>query len=177
MGAYETAPAAHRKLVDELLADTAANGGLAPIDIEQFWADQEIARKDPFGADIPQVPLGAVCNWECIFEELGEPQDWWRFQYEDEAWALDLSRRYNDLAEEIVGKRLISETPKDPTRLRPGPRETWTQLHNGRLHQQRQPSVGNAPADGGDSAVWAVLEPLIQKLFDSGRLAGHSTWR
>jgi len=119
MGAYETAPEAHRKLVDGLLADTAANGGLAPVDLDQFWADQEIAKADPFGADIPQVPLGAICNWECIFEELGEEQDWWRFQYEDEAWALDLSRRYNDLAEEIVGKRLISETPKDPTRQWP----------------------------------------------------------
>jgi hypothetical protein len=101
------------------LADTAANGGLAPVDLAQFWADQEIAMKNAFGSDIPQVPLGAICNWECIFDELDAPQDWWRFQYEDEAWALDLSRRYNDLAEEIVGRRLLSETPKDPTRKWP----------------------------------------------------------
>ncbi|MBT3294705.1 MAG: hypothetical protein HN919_01290 [Verrucomicrobia bacterium] len=111
MGAYEAATDEHRAMVDALLADTAANGGMAPVDLDRFWADQAIARKDPFGAQIPQVPLGAICNWECIFEELGEPQDWWRFQHEDEAWALDLKRRYNDLAETIVGRRLLGETP------------------------------------------------------------------
>ena len=119
MGAYEAATDEHRKMVDALLADTAANDGMAPVDLEQFWTDQAAARKDPFGADIPQVPFGAICNWECIFDELGEPQDWWRFQYEDEAWALDLKRRYNDLAEKIVGRRLLGETPADPTRAWP----------------------------------------------------------
>ena len=119
MGAYETATDEHRAMVDALLADTVANGGLAPIDLDRFWADQALARKDPFGADIPQVPFGAICNWECIFEELGEPQDWWRFQHEDEVWALDLKRRYNDLAETIVGRRLLGEAPADTERRWP----------------------------------------------------------
>lgn len=111
MGAYELATADVRKSVDQLLDDTAANGGLAPVDLERFWVDQERANKDPFGATIPQVALGAICNWECVFDELGVEQDWWRFLYADEAWALDLSRRYNDLSEKIVGRRLLSETP------------------------------------------------------------------
>jgi uroporphyrinogen decarboxylase len=119
MGAYENASAKHRAMVDGLLADAAKNDGLAPVDLISFWKDQDLARKDPFGKDIPQVPLGAICNWECIFEELGELQDWRRFLYEDEAWALDLSRRYNDLAETIVGRRLLNETPADPTRRWP----------------------------------------------------------
>jgi uroporphyrinogen decarboxylase len=119
MGAYDQATAEHRKMVDELLADTAANGGLAPVDLDQFWADQQEARNDPFGADIPQVPLGAICNWECAFDELGVEQDWWRYLYEDELWALDLNRRYNDKAEQVVGRRLLNEEPADPERKWP----------------------------------------------------------
>ena len=123
MGAYAAASEQHRAMVDELLADTVKNGGLAPVDLPQFWADQAIASKNPFGPDIPQVPLGAICNWECIFDELGVEQDWWRFQYEDAAWALDLKQRYNDLAETIVGRRLIVEAPADPERKWPAIKE------------------------------------------------------
>ncbi|MEI8351939.1 MAG: hypothetical protein WCG36_06470, partial [bacterium] len=79
------------------------------------WVDQERARRDPFGADIPQVPVGALWSGECVFDELGLPQDMWRFFHGDEAWALDLSRRYNDLSEKIVGLRLLNETPSDKT--------------------------------------------------------------
>ena len=125
MGAYEMASAEHRKIVDVLLAETRANGGLAPVDIDRFWKDQEIALRDPSGAGIPQVPLGAICNWECVFDELGEPQDWWRYQYVDEAWALDLNRRYNDLSEKVVGKRLLNETPADPARRWPDVKQLY----------------------------------------------------
>lgn len=119
MGAYEQASAEHKRQVDELLAETAANGGLAPVDLDRFWADQAVSLKNPFGADIPQVPFGAICNWECVFNELGEEQDWRRFLYQDEAWALDLKRRYNDLAEKIVGRRLLGEEPTDRERQWP----------------------------------------------------------
>ena len=120
MNAYEQAPPSHRTLVDTLLADTAANGGLAPVDLDTFWADQAVARATPFGTDIPQVPLGAICNWECLFDALGVEQDWWRFQHEDQAWAQDLKHRYNDLSETIVGRRLLDESLPDPTRQWPG---------------------------------------------------------
>ncbi len=115
-GAYEALTAENRKKVDDLLADTRANGGLAPLDIEAFWRDQQLARANPFGADIPQVPLGAICNWECIFDELGIEQNWWRYDH-DKAWALDISRQYNDIAQKIVGKRLLSEAPPQPAEL------------------------------------------------------------
>lgn len=124
MGAYEMASKQHRKKVDELLAATKANGGLAPVDIDRFWKDQEVAGKSPFGNHIPQVPLGAICNWECLFDELGETQDWWRYQH-DELWALDLNRRYNDLSEKIVGKRLLSETPSDASRKWPAVKQLY----------------------------------------------------
>jgi len=119
MNAYEQAPQHHREMVDSLLAQTVANDGLAPVDLDQFWADQAVAKADPFGSDIPQVPLGAICNWECLFTELGVEQDWWRFQYEDPQWALDLKRRYNDVAEKIVGRRVLGETLPDPERRWP----------------------------------------------------------
>ena len=113
-GAYEAVSSADRRKVDQLLEDTRANGGLAPLDLELFWRDQELARANPFGADIPQVPFGASCTWECIFDEFGIEQDWWRFLYQDRAWALDLSRKYNDIAERVVGKRLLPEAPDRP---------------------------------------------------------------
>lgn len=112
--AYEKLTVENRRKVDRLLADTRANGGLAPLDIDAFWRDQEVAKANPFGADIPQVPLGAICNWECIFDELGIEQDWWRYQ-NDKAWALEIRRQYNDQAEKIVGKRLLSEAPVPPS--------------------------------------------------------------
>lgn len=60
-----------------------------------------MALKDPFGASIPQVPLGAILNHECVFAELGEEEDVRRYQA-DQEWRLALNRAYNDKAERIV---------------------------------------------------------------------------
>lgn len=114
-GAYANLSTENRCKVDDLLSDAGLNKGVAPLDIDAFWRDQAVARVNPFGSDIPQVPLGAICNWECVFDELGIEQDWLRFR-EDEAWALDLARRYNDLSERIVGRRLLNEDKADRTR-------------------------------------------------------------
>ena len=65
------------------------------------------------------MPFGGICNWECIFEELGVAQDSRRFLYEDKEWSQDLKRRYNDLSEKIVGRRLLGEQLPDPTRAWP----------------------------------------------------------
>lgn len=97
-------------LIDSLLAETRAHGGLAPVDLDRFWADQEKARANPFGADIPQVPLGMLMSGECVYEELGVPVDFWRYAH-DEPWRLALNKAYNDKAETIVGRRLLSEAP------------------------------------------------------------------
>lgn len=92
---------------------------LAPVDCDQFWADQKIAAADPFGANIPQVPIGvAGMNRECVFDELGIEEDHWRLM-KDEEWRLALNRAYNDRAERIVGRRIMNETPVDPTRRYP----------------------------------------------------------
>ena len=39
MNAYETLPREEQSKVDRLLSDTAANGGLAPVDLDAFWRD------------------------------------------------------------------------------------------------------------------------------------------
>ncbi len=101
-----------------LVAAAHAAGGLAPLDVERFWADQQVAVKDPFGAHIPQVPLGIMMSWECVFAELGIPQDHWRYM-NDHEWALALHKAYNDKAEQIVGRRLLRESFPDPARQYP----------------------------------------------------------
>ena len=65
------------------------------------------------------MTLGIRMSWECVFDELGIPEDPWRYQ-NDEPWALALAKQYNDKAENIVGRRLINEKPSDPTKRYPG---------------------------------------------------------
>jgi uroporphyrinogen decarboxylase len=109
----------HRRKGESLVEETRRKGGLAPLDVERFWADEAIASANPFGKDIPQLPLGIRMSWECVFAELGIPEDAWRFQ-NDPAWALGLVRAYNDEAEGIVGRRLLDETPRpDASRVHP----------------------------------------------------------
>jgi hypothetical protein len=107
----------HLEAGRKLAAEARANGGLAPMDLGAFWHDNERAREDPFGKDIPQVPFGAQCTWECVFEELGIAQDQKRY-LDDPSWQMELNRAYNDRAERTVGRRLLSESdpvkPADP---------------------------------------------------------------
>ena len=107
----------------QLLDDTRKNGGLAPVDLERFWRDQAAAIADPLAAE--QCAFDAILTWECAFDELGEPQDWWRYLYADEPWALDIARRYNDRAEQIVGRRIVPETPVDRSREWPAIKELY----------------------------------------------------
>jgi uroporphyrinogen decarboxylase len=106
------------EIPQRLVAEMKANDGLAPVDLDRFWADQEVARKDPFGESIPQCPLGIGMSWECVFAELGVDEDVWRYQHDTE-WALGLNKAYNDIAERVVGRRLLNETPQDPSRHYP----------------------------------------------------------
>ena len=108
----------HEAMLRALVDETRANGGLAPVDLDRFWADQEIAIKDPFGADIPQVPLGIAFGQDSVFAELGIEEDTWR-QCQEPVWAAELNRRFNDHAERIVGKRLMSDAPWEPDRVYP----------------------------------------------------------
>lgn len=122
----------HQAMTESLLKETRANGGLAPVDLDRFWTDQAVAIADPFGRHIPQCPLGILMSGECVYEELGVPQDFWRYAHDAE-WRLALNRAYNDRAEQIVGRRLLSEKPP------PSPDQVWPatrKLHD--LFEARQ---------------------------------------
>jgi len=108
-----------------LVREMKKRDGLAPVDLDRFWADQEAACKDPFGPNIPQCPLGMLMSGECVYAELGIEEDFWRYDH-DEEWRLGLNRAYNDKAEKIVGRRLLSERPSDPsTSLGAGPAQRY----------------------------------------------------
>jgi len=108
----------HLRLAEDLVAETHDRGGLAPVDVDRFYEDQEAAGKDPFGANIPQCALGVWMSGECVYAELGLEEDYWRYA-NDEPWRLSLNKAYNDIAEEIVGKRLLNEEASDPSRQYP----------------------------------------------------------
>jgi uroporphyrinogen decarboxylase len=118
-------PNDHEAKVRWLLKETRVHNGLAPLDLDRFWADHQLASADPFSPDIPQVPLGIMMGGECVYDELGVPEDYWRYDH-DEPWRLALNKAYNDRAEQIVGRRLLSEIPDDPTSHYPPTR----QLHD-----------------------------------------------
>ena len=112
MTSIQTEPR-HHELAAELVAETHANDGLPPVDLDRFYADQKVAREDPFGDHIPQCPLGIGMNGLCVYDELGVERDVWRYQNDPE-WRLKLNTAYNDKAEKIVGRRLLNEDPPDP---------------------------------------------------------------
>jgi len=101
------------RTAERLVEKTRRNGGLAPLDVARFWTDQEKAMKDPWAKDCPQVPLGIGMSNECAFAELGVKEDWQRLFHDDD-YRVGLERRYNDLAEKIVGRRLLGEWKPDP---------------------------------------------------------------
>ncbi|HOZ47717.1 MAG TPA: uroporphyrinogen decarboxylase family protein [Candidatus Hydrogenedentes bacterium] len=104
----------HVALARALVAETHANHGLAPVDLDRFWADHAVAEQDPWGADIPQVPFGVSLTQECVYAENGVAEDFWRYDH-DEDWRIALNKAFNDKAERIVGRRLVSEDRRDPT--------------------------------------------------------------
>ena len=108
----------HLKWGEALVARARANGGLAPVDMDRFWADQERAIRDPWAADCPQVPLGIAMSPECLFAELGEEERWYDLVHDPE-YVVRLARRYNDRSETIVGRRLLNERAPDPGRQWP----------------------------------------------------------
>ncbi len=114
----------HQKMAAELVGQMHRLGGLAPVDLERFWAEDAQAKADPFAADCPQVPLGVMMSGEAVWAELGLTEDWDRYET-DRAFRLALHQAYNDKAQPIVGRRLLGEKPHDPTRQYPRVRELY----------------------------------------------------
>ncbi len=109
----------HQRMAEELVKETHARDGLAPVDLDRFWTDQDAAAKNPFRADIKQIPIdGCMLSNECIFDELGIREDWHKL-YNDHEWRVGLAKSYNNKAEKIIGRRPLSETFVDPSSAYP----------------------------------------------------------
>ncbi len=103
----------HISKAEWLVKEAHKNDGLAPLDVQKFWADQDEAIKTPFAKSIKQVPLGVFHSNEVVFDELGIPEDMWKLET-DEQWKLSVNKAFNDKAEKIVGRRLLNEKPRPP---------------------------------------------------------------
>jgi uroporphyrinogen decarboxylase len=81
---------------------------MCKVDVEQFWKDNDIAMRDNcFNSDAAQVAMGIRMSAECVFDELGEEGKPWGNNPPE--LMRQFCRRYNDKAERIVGRRLLSE--------------------------------------------------------------------
>ena len=79
------------------------------LDLEQFWKDEETSHEENcFSPRAAQVALGIRMSDECVFTELGEPGNPWGHTPRERK--IELNKRYNDKAEKIVGRRLLSES-------------------------------------------------------------------
>ncbi|MDA0712145.1 MAG: hypothetical protein O3B73_18250 [bacterium] len=104
---------AHLSQARTLVERSHQKGGFAPLDLDRFWQDDRLALADPWSPSCPQVPLGISMGAECAFTEFGIQEEWYKLRH-DETYLLPLSRRYNDAAEKIVGRRLLNEHPSNP---------------------------------------------------------------
>lgn len=64
-------------------------------------------RENCFSKEAPQVALGIGMSDECVFAELNEEGNPWGHTERERRIALN--KRYNDLSEQIVGRRLLRE--------------------------------------------------------------------
>lgn len=88
------------------------------VDLDKFWTDDALAHEDNcFSSRACQIALGIRMSDECVFAELGEKGNPWGFTPRERR--LELNRRYNDKAESIVGRRLLSETLPEPNSIFP----------------------------------------------------------
>jgi uroporphyrinogen decarboxylase len=85
---------------------------ISRADQEAFWSRNDEALLDPFAHSVTHLPLGISMSDECVWDELAVPPAWGRFYAEPDLHA-DLCRRYNDRAEQVVGRRLIGERLSD----------------------------------------------------------------
>ena len=79
-------------------------------DLDLFWKRDDIAhRENCFCEEAPQVAMGILMSDECVYAELGEEGDPWG--EEEFERRIDLNKRYNEKALQLVGKKLLNENP------------------------------------------------------------------
>ncbi|MFI3237960.1 MAG: uroporphyrinogen decarboxylase family protein [Lachnospiraceae bacterium] len=94
-----------------------------PLDVEKFWAGDEIAHKDNcFNKDATQVALNIRMSDECVFAELGldDSNVWGEIPREERIAA---NKAYNEKALQIVGRKLLREEFPDPDSVMPAYRQ------------------------------------------------------
>lgn len=101
------------QIAEKFVEEEFKNDKQADVNLEQFWTDQEASLKDTFSFSNPQMPLGAICNWECVFAELGFEQDHKKYN-EDFEYRKMLHTEYNKKSLAIVGKKLLPELTEKP---------------------------------------------------------------
>ncbi len=78
------------------------------VDLKKFWQDDEEAhRENCFWEKAPQAAMGIRMSDECVFAELDEDGDPWGKTPRERR--MELNKRYNEKALEIVGKKLLKE--------------------------------------------------------------------
>jgi len=83
---------------------------LLPVDLEQFWKDDELAHEENcFSPNAPQVALGLRMSGECLMTEFGENLGDPLWTRPERKRLIELNKRYNDKAEKVVGIRLMPE--------------------------------------------------------------------
>lgn len=87
---------------------TLLSHGMPAVDLESFWASNDAALRDPFSPSCEHLPMGIAMSDECVFDELGVAPEWHRLFHDGEYHAA-LCRRYNDRAQQVVGRRLVRE--------------------------------------------------------------------
>lgn len=81
---------------------------MLPVDLKKFWEDDALAHEENcFSKKAPQVAMGILMSDECVFAELNEDGNPWGETERERRIALN--KRYNDLAEQMVGRRLLRE--------------------------------------------------------------------
>ena len=149
------------KQAEALVREARRHGGLAPVDVERFWADQEAAIGNPFG-DIAQCALGVLMSGECVYEELGIEQDFRRYR-NDEDWRLELNRAYNVRAERIVGRRLLTERRSDPGRRYPERGGLHTVFEAGNAWDEVSQSYWLRQSAANEDELKALLDRVEEK--------------
>jgi uroporphyrinogen decarboxylase len=149
-----------------LAGEARRNGGLAPVDLDRFWADQAAAAADPFGLAIPQVPLGIDMTPECVFGELGVAEDYTRLQF-DTPWRRSLVDRYNTEARRIVGKPVLDDRPPS-AEPEPGRRQLYDLFEA--TNKWNNDSYWLMPSASTEEELAALLDRVETRLADRAGL-------
>jgi uroporphyrinogen decarboxylase len=163
----------HISKATKLVDMARANDGLAPLDVPRFWADNDRALKDPWAQDLPHIPMGVLMSRECVFHELGEPEDWYRLLH-DHPFRSALERRYNDKSERLVGRRLLSERIPDASLTWPAIKGLHD-IFEGRNVWQGQ-SFWLEQAARTEDELKALLDRVEQRLQDLRAFLLPSNW-